>query len=132
MGSFIEFNDTLQISTEQGFPVDILELGKHEKNPISIADVNGRIFTFYNKSCARLYHLDPVRVFLVENINNKWLFWGKILIQSQEIKKKLDGNGVWVEGEWQTSGTYIITDIYDPEYQKLFTVRESAPGKSYF
>lgn len=39
MGSYFELNDTLQITTEQGFPADILDLKKHQKNPIMIKDV---------------------------------------------------------------------------------------------
>jgi len=132
MGSFIEVNDTLQITSEQGFPIDILDLKKHKENPITLNDVKDKVFSFHSKPRPRLYHLEPVRVFLVQNIKGKWLFWGKIQIQSQEITKKLDENGNWIKDEWETSGTYIISDIYEPDYQKTFTIREAIPGKSYF
>jgi len=132
MGSFIEINDTLQITTEQGFPVKILNLEKHLQKPIKLEDVKGQLFHFHKKDSARIFHLDPVRVFLVHSIDGKWLIWGKALIQSQTIEKQLEENGEWIEGKWQTSGSYIISDIYDPEYQKIFTQRESVPGKSYF
>jgi hypothetical protein len=132
MGSLIELNDTLPISAEQGFPAHILDHKKHMKKPISLPTLNGIVFSFYKKDNARIYHTDPVRVFLVQNSDDKWLFWGKILIQSQSITKKLDNQGNWKTGEWETSGTYIITDIYEPEYQILFTRRESPPGRSYF
>ena len=131
MGSLIEINDTLQINKEQGFPVDVLNLEKHLQNPILLDDVKGQIFAFGKKDKARIYQSDPVRVYLVQNINGKWLFWGKIYIQSQSINKKLDDSGKWID-EWETSGTFIIVDLYDPVYQKEFTIRESPLGRSYF
>lgn len=132
MGSFIEINDTLQITTEQGFPADLLNLANHLQTPVTLDDVKGKCFHFHKKDSARIFHLDPVRVFLVHSIQGKWLIWGKALIQSQTIEKQLDESGKWIEGKWQTSGTYIISEIYEPEYQAIFTKRESVPGKSYF
>ena len=131
MGSQIELNDTLQLTTEQGFPAGLLDLARHRETPVTLADVQGRVFEFSNKSKARLFHLDPVRVYLAHNIAGKWLFWGQALIQSLKIAKKLPENGHW-GGEWLTSGTYIVSAIYDPEYQETFTRKESPPGKSYF
>ena len=131
MGSLIEFNDTLQLTTEQGFPADILDLEKHLKNPRTAADVKGKEFTFQHKDGARIFHPDPVRVFLVQNIEGKWLFWGHALIQRQELRKVNPGPN-WKPGDWETSGTYTIDQIYDPEFQKLATINQSPPGKSYF
>jgi hypothetical protein len=79
MGSYLEINDTLQLTIEQGFPSNLLDLTKHTQNPIS-----------------------------------------------------LDQTGQWLNNEWQTSGTYKIIDLYDPEYQREFTRREAPKGKSYF
>ncbi len=124
MGSFIELNDTLQITTEQGFPADVFDLDKHRKCPIRTEDVKGRIFSFHNKPKARLYHQPPVRVYLAHNINGKWLFWGRILIVRQTIEQRGD--------EFFTSGDYIFERVYDPQYQEVFTRNESPPGKSYF
>jgi hypothetical protein len=132
MGSFIEVNDTLQITPEQGFPIDILDLKKHQQEPITLEDLAGKVLSFHNKPRPRLYHLEPVRVFLVQNIGGKWLFWGKIQIQSQKITKKFDSDGNWIKGEWETSGTYIFSEVYEPDYQRVFTIRESIPGRSYF
>jgi hypothetical protein len=67
----------------------------------------------------------------VQNIDGKWLFWGKVYIQSQTITKKIEADGSW-KGNWVTSGTYKVVDVYEPEYQKTFTIRESLPGASYF
>lgn len=131
MGSFLEVNDTLQLTDTQGFPADLLDLERHRAEPITLADVAGRVFHFTAKDGARILHLDPVRVFLVRNLGGKWLHWGKALIQSQTIAKKLDPAGNWL-GEWETSGSYLISEIYDPEYQEIVTRRESPAGKSFF
>lgn len=132
MGSFVEINDTLELTTEQGFPSDLLDLKKHLKKPITLADVQNTIFEFKNKPAARIFQLDPVRVYYVHNINGKWLFWGRVFIQSETIYKNVDAKGNWKEGDWLTSGTYKIIDVYDPQYQKMFTLHEAPPGKNFF
>lgn len=118
-------NDTLQITTEQGFPVDILNLEKHLVSPIKLEDVEGKIFEFKNKPSARIFHLPPTRCFLVHNIDGKWLYWGKIMMLEQTISNDAENNQV-------TSGKYKIIAIYEPEYQKLITMNETSEGKSYF
>ncbi|MFX5574693.1 hypothetical protein ABTD77_19835, partial [Acinetobacter baumannii] len=72
-----------------------------------------------------------VRVFLVHSCDGKWLHWGHALIQKQEIRKRNPGPD-WQAGAWETSGTFIIDQIYTPEYQKLVSVNESPKGKSFF
>lgn len=131
MGSSIEVNDTLQITEAQGFPAEILDLATHQSKPITIDDVKDKLFSFKGKKNARVYQSDPVRVFLVHNINDKWLFWGHALIQSQQIEKSPINGGVW-DGTWETSGTFKISRIYTPEQQLLVTKIESPKGKSYF
>lgn len=74
MGSFIEINDTLQISKEQGFPEE-LNYEIHKMNPFHSSDFEGRIFEFQNKPNLRIYKIPPVRNFLVQNIDGKWLYW---------------------------------------------------------
>jgi hypothetical protein len=125
MGSYVELNDTLQITTEQGFPEVVLNLEKHRSSPIKIEDVAGQIFEFHNKPSARIFHLPPTRCFLVHNINGKWLYWGKILMLEQTINS---GN----KDAQTTSGKYKIIEIYDPEYQEQITRHETSEGKSYF
>ena len=132
MGSPIELNDTLQLTVRQGFPSQLLNRDNHCKKPVLLSELADRVFEFSAKDDARIFHLDPVRVFLVENINGKWLFWGKALIQSQTISKRFAPDGSWKVGEWVTSGTYTIIDIYEPEFQEKFTRRESPADKSYF
>lgn len=132
MGSLVEINDTLQLTTQQGFPADILDLAKHQINPVNLDDVKDKIFSFKDKPSARIFQLDPVRVYYVHNIDGKWLFWGRIFIQTETIYKKVDVNCNWIEGEWLTSGTYKIIDIYDPEYQRKFTLHEAPVDRNFF
>ncbi len=125
MGSFIELNDTLQITTEQGFPEVLLNLGKHQKNPIKLEDLGDKIFEFADKPRARIYHPAPTRCFLVQNIQGKWLYWGKIIMIEQII------SGTTKENQ-TTSGKYKIIEVYDPKYQIQITKYESPEGLSYF
>ena len=125
MWSFIELNDTLQITKEQWFPWDILNLEKHRVNPIDFSQVKDRIFEFYNKPWARIFHTPPTRVFLAENRDWKWIYWWKCFIIEQTIKWETKENCV-------TCGKYRIIEIYDPVYQEQMTKRETEVGKSYF
>jgi hypothetical protein len=131
MGTFVEINDTLQLTTEQGFPAE-LDYKQHCKKPISLESVKGKLFTFRDKPSARIFQLDPVRVYYVHNINDKWLFWGHVFIQSLSIEKKLELDGTWDQKSWITSGAYVISEIYDPEYQKIFTLREAPADRNFF
>ena len=132
MGSYVEINDTLQLTEAQGFPVDIFDYESHQKNPVRLEDVEGMVFSFHDKPSARLFQLDPVRVYFVHNIDGKWLFWGRVLIQSQHIEKVLDDDGAWDGESWKTSGTYTILNVYDPEYQHTFTLNEAPDDRNYF
>lgn len=123
MGSVVELNDTLQITREQGFPRE-LSLEAHVKKPFSSKDFIGRTFAFSSKKNARIYHIPPVRVFLVENIGGKWLYWGHALVLEQTIYLK--------DGIPHTRGIFEITEIYPPDYQREIALRETRPGKSYF
>ena len=107
MGSYIETNDTLQITREQGFPKE-LQYKKHIVKPFTADDFKDVIFEFKDKPNIRVYHRPPVRNFLVENINGKWLYWG--LIHITEIKHD------YIKGT--TSGKYKIIYINTPEEMK--------------
>lgn len=132
MGSSVEINDTLQFTVDQGFPRDVLERESHVRNPVTAADLKGRIFDFHGKPGARLFQLAPVRVYFVQNLGGKWLFWGKIAIIEQMISQSIVANQPWKEGDWVTSGKFTVLEIYDPVYQETFTRRESPAGLSYF
>lgn len=124
MGSFIEFNDTLQITSAQGFPSKLLDVRKHQHNPKAAKKLVGKTFAFRNKNGARIYHTPPTRVFLVQNVAGKWIHWGTCLMLSQTIETKKKGAF--------TSGKFKITRIYDPVYQREVTKIDSPKGKSWF
>ena len=107
MGSFIEINDTLQISSEQGFP-EGLDYRKHKIKPFTADDFKGKIFEFKDKPKIRSYQLPPVRNFLVQNIDGKWLYWG--LIHVIEV--------VHDNLKQTTSGKFKIIYIYTPKEMK--------------
>ena len=104
MGSQFTNNDTLQLTTEQGFPTE-LNYEKHLKSPYTKEDFEGKIFSFKDKPGLRIYHTPPVRVFLVHNIDGKWLYWATIqMLSISHDYLKLT-----------TSGTYRIKKIFTPE-----------------
>jgi len=138
MGSILEINDTLQLTTAQGFPADIFDLKRHRQKPVTLADVAGRVFEFANKPGPRFFHLDPVRVYWYHNIGGRWLAWGQIVVHKQTISRSPDhpahtgpGN-VSDPNQWVTSGEYTVLKIYDPAYQEQFTRNDLSPELSYF
>ncbi len=120
MGSLIEINDTLQITSEQGFPIE-LDLQKHLQNPFKAEQFKDKVFTFQNKPDIRLFHSAPTRVFLVHNIDGKWLYWGHCLIIEQTINAETK----------TTSGKFKIIKIYNPSHQRIMSREEVALGKEY-
>ena len=107
MGSLIEINDTLQISKEQGFP-EVLDYEQHKVKPFTADDFKDKIFEFKDKPKIRIYKLPPVRNFLVQNIEGKWLYWG--LIHVIEVHH----NNI----KQTTSGKFKIIYIYTHEEMK--------------
>lgn len=108
MGSYIELNDTLQLTKEQGFPLE-LDIDQHLKNPYNIDDFKDRVFTFQTKPGIRVYKIPPLRNFLVENKDGKWISWGLVYI----IEVTCD----YVNKT--TSGKFKIIRINAPEEMKL-------------
>jgi hypothetical protein len=121
MGSYIELNDTLQLTTAQGFPKELV-LAKHLKKPFRAEQFKGKVFTFENKPNMRIYHPAPIRCFLVHNINEKWLYWGHCQIIEQTIHANTK----------TTSGKFIITKIYSQEHQHNMSKYKVDPGKEFF
>lgn len=107
MGSIIELNDTLQLTKEQGFPEE-LDLEKHLKSPYKLEDFEGKVFEFQNKLGVRVYKIPPVRNFLVENREGKWIYWGLVHV----LETTCD------YGKKTTSGKFKIIYIYTPEEMK--------------
>lgn len=108
MGSLVEINDTLQISRKQGFPLE-LDFERHCKKPFSVEDFQEKVFEFHGKDGIRIFHAPPVRVFLAENRDGKWLYWG--LVHILEITHDFKNR--------TTSGKFRIIYIYSPEEMRL-------------
>lgn len=123
MGSFIEINDTLRISKEQGFP-EVLSIEEHLKNPISLDVVGDTVFSFTSKPKIRVYKIPPVRNFLVEDLGGKWLYWGlcHILEVNHDYEKE------------ETSGKFKIIRLNNPEeMQEMFKLTHfNKPEENYF
>jgi len=107
MGSYVEINDTLQITKEQGFPKE-LDWKQHIVKPYNAEQFKDKVFEFKNKPNIRNYHMPPVRNFLVENINGKWIYWG--LVHILEVKHDYINKA--------TSGKFKIKYINSPEEMK--------------
>ncbi len=107
MGSNIKINDTLQLTKEQGFPSE-LNLENHLKNPYKSKDFTDKIFEFRDKPEIRTYQAPPVRNFLVENKDGKWIYWGlvHILEITHDYVKKTTG------------GKFQLIYIYSPDEMK--------------
>lgn len=105
MGSTIEINDTLKLKRGAGFPSDIRLGGEYG------FALPGR----------RLFHLKPVRVFLVEEIDGKWNFVGQALILEQTLDAERD----------ETRGRFVVTALYPAEYTVLMNRHEAPAGKGF-
>lgn len=122
MGTIIETNDTLQITKEQGFPLE-LDLDVHLKNPYTADNFTEKLFEFKNKPKIRIYHQPPVRNFLVENKDGKWIYWG--LIHIVEVTHDYENK--------TTSGKFKIIYINTPEEMKLaHMIIDRNPETNYF
>ena len=122
MGSFIELNDTLRISKAQGFPGE-LDLQRHLQTPYSIEDFQDKVFEFRAKPKIRVYQQPPVRNFLVEDVDGKWVYWGKCHILAIHHDYLAQ----------ETSGTFKILSINNPEAMKqAFDLIDLVPEHNYF
>lgn len=123
MGSHIEINDTLRISKDQGFPAE-LDITTHIQTPYAYSEVADRIFSFSGKSGIRIYKQPPVRNFLVENVDDKWLYWGLCYILSINHDY----------GAGMTTGTYKIVRLNTPsEMKQMFALTHlTNPEQNYF
>lgn len=122
MGSYFEINDTLQLTKEQGFPSQ-LQLELHLIHPFRADQFKDVIFEFKAKPSIRLYHTPPVRNFLVENKDGKWIYWG--LVHVVEVTHDLISK--------TTYGKYKIIYINTPEeMKKAHELIDRNPGTDYF
>lgn len=122
MGSIIEVNDTLQLTRSQGFPKE-LHLEEHMDTVLRVEDVQDKIFSFVDKPGIRVYQAPPVRNFLVENVDGRWIYWG--LIHMVEVHHNFEQN--------TTSGTFRIVYLYTPEEMKqAHALIDRHPDTDYF
>lgn len=122
MGSFVEINDTLQLTAEQGFPAD-LNLDRHVNEPLGASDFEGRVFEFTGKSDIRNYQQTPVRVFLVENRDGRWIYWGLVHVLS--VTHDYEAKA--------TSGKYRLVKLFTPkEMIEVFDLIDGRPDFNYF
>lgn len=108
MGSYIEFNDTLQLTSEQGFPIE-LNLEQHLKSHFDLKQFSGKTFHFQDKSGIRVFHAPPVRNFLVENRDGKWIYWG--LVQITQVVHDYE--------KQTTSGQFFLLYLNSPKEMKI-------------
>lgn len=122
MGTSITQNDTLQVTKEQGFPKE-LDLETHLKTPYQLKDFQDKVFEFIDKPEIRNYHRPPIRNFLVESRDDKWIYWG--LVHILEIKHDYINE--------TTSGKFKIIYINTPEeMKKAFQLIDRNPKTDYF
>jgi hypothetical protein len=124
MGTKVEINDTLRISKEQGFPVELQIEDYLINSDIYINKIKDKIFTFSRKPMIRVFQAPPVRTFLVEDYNGKWIYWGLCYILSLHLNYETQ----------ETSGTYKIIRLNSPEEMKqMFTITHfNHPEENYF
>jgi hypothetical protein len=122
VGSMIELNDTLQLTAEQGFPLE-LDLASYLKNPAVFSFFLGKEFEFTGKPGIRNFHQPPVRVFLVENRGGAWIYWGLAV-----VLRVIHDYSASV-----TSGQFKLTYLYTPaEMRQAFQLIDRRPNRNYF
>ena len=122
MGSFIEINDTLRISKGQGFPAE-LDVEQHLRHPYEMLNFEGREFEFHSKDKIRVYKSPPVRNFLVEEVEGKWVYWGRCHITEiiHDYQRQT------------TKGKFKIISINSPQDMKrAFDLIDARPEFDYF
>lgn len=123
MGSFIEINDTLRITKSQGFPPE-LDLETHLKKPYPLDAIKDKVFKFTAKPKIRVYKIPPVRNFLVEDRDGRWVYWGLCYIL--EVTHDYDKEVI--------SGKYKIVRLNTPdEMKEMFKLTHfTNPEQNYF
>ena len=120
MEKMIKLNDTLRITNQQWFPIE-LNLDIHLKTPYKIEDFQDKEFEF-KKPLPRIFCLPPTRVFLVQEIDGKWIKRWHCLITEQTIFDN------WNQTKWK----FKIIQIYEPEYIKMVGKYDTPKWKNYF
>ncbi len=103
MGSMIEFNDTLKFKVSE--PSNLVE---GEKGEIEMEGL-------------RYYHLDPVRVFLVEEIAGKWNYLGHAVVSELHLNSN----------RGTTLVKFVVKQLYPIEVVPMINKLEAPEGKAY-
>jgi hypothetical protein len=103
MGSFIEINDTLKLTRSEGFPANVSLGGRYQ----------------FRKKGRRLYHLRPVRVFLVEEVDGSWDMVGHAFIDELGIDAVRE----------ETYGVFEVTLLYTNEHRRFANLFDAPSGK---
>lgn len=120
--STFEINDTLQITKDQWFPLE-LDIDQHLINSYSLDTVDGKIYQFKNKPGLRNFSVPPVRCFLVENRDSKRIYRWQCHILSVTVD--------YITRE--TSGIYKIIKLFTPEQMKqAFFIADRFEEMNYF
>ena len=106
MGSRIEINAILKLTTEAGMP----------DNPVI-----GQRYTF-TLDGERVYQFSPTWVTLVHNIGGKWkhIGWAHVVRQTIDAEKHI------------TTGECVVIRLFTEEFSKLASYYESPDGMSYY
>jgi hypothetical protein len=120
MGSYIEVNTILSLTHEQGFPKE-LDYEKHKEKPYTIEAYTDRIFEFNGKEGIRIYPVPPVWTYLVELVDDKWLFWGQVEIIETTTNSKTNTTG----------GKFKLIKLFSPEEMKLAEQIILSPSKEW-
>lgn len=106
MGSNIELNAILKLTSEDGMP-DVLEIGSKHQFKMT----GERLFQFY-----------PNSVTLIHEINAKWKFVG----QARVMKQTIDAE------QHITTGEFIVTRVFTNESARIISAYEAPDGKSFY
>lgn len=106
MGSKVEMNAILKLTTEAGMPSNIEMGGRYS----------------FKLQGERIYQFSPTWVTLVHEINGKWKFVG----QAHVVKQTIDAEAHC------TTGEFVVTRLFDEEFAKAASIFESPDGKSYY
>ncbi|HRJ06851.1 MAG TPA: hypothetical protein PK096_04510 [Candidatus Saccharibacteria bacterium] len=105
------------------FPLSLF-FETHLQTPYSLDDVKDKVYSFSSKPGIRIYKVPPVRNFLVEDVDGKWVYWGLCYVLSvhHDYEKQ------------ETSGTFKIVRLNTAEeMEEMFKLTHfTNPEQNYF
>ena len=104
MSSYIEKDDFLVLSKEEGFP-KVLDIEKHKISPIDFETIRDQVFEFKNVNKILYFSSEPVNIPFGEVKDNNYIFWGQISLL--ELKHNYVNN--------TSSGKFKITMLFPYE-----------------